>query len=145
MKRLVAQAASWLWRFVWRYRAGLIISSGVCLLSLGLYFPLYFVSHPNPLLRFLYDIELKTLDMRFSLRGKRAPASPIVIVAIDQKSQDVLGHWPFPRSRFAEAIDVLKSAGAKVVAFDVTFPQPDENSALQTIRQVRKDYGPGAQ
>lgn len=140
MKRLIAQAASWLWRFVWRYRAGLIISSGVCLLSLGLYFPLYFVPHPNPLLRFLYDIELKTLDMRFRLRGKRAPTSPIVIVTIDQKSQDVLGHWPFPRSRFAEAVDVLKSAGAKVVAFDVTFPQPDENSALQTLRQVRKDY-----
>lgn len=143
MKRLIAQAASWLWRFVWRYRAGLIISSGVCLLSLGLYFPLYFVPHPNPLLRFLYDIELKTLDMRFRLRGKRAPTSPIVIVTIDQKSQDVLGHWPFPRSRFAEALDVLKSAGAKVVAFDVTFPQPDENSALQAIRQVRKDYGSG--
>ncbi|MHB8654608.1 MAG: CHASE2 domain-containing protein [Terriglobia bacterium] len=140
MKRLVAQAASWLWRFVWRYRAGLIISSGVCLLSLGLYFPLYFVSHPNPLFRFLYDIELKTLDMRFRLRGKRAPTSPIVIVAIDQKSQDVLGHWPFPRSRFAEALDALKAAGAKVVAFDVTFPQPDENSALQALRQVRKDY-----
>ena len=112
MKRLVARAAAWLWRFVRRHRAGLTISSCVCLLSLGLYFPLYFVSHPNPLLRFLYDIELKTLDMRFRLRGKRAPRSPIVIVTIDQKSQDVLGHWPFPRSRFAEALDVLKSAGA---------------------------------
>jgi len=145
MKRVVAQAALWLWRFARRYRAGLIISSGVFILSLGLYVRLYLAPsvHESPFFVILRDLELKTLDMRFRLRGKRASTSPIVIVTIDQKSQDVLGHWPFPRSRFAEAIDVLKGAGAKVVSFDVNFPQPDNNSALQTIRQVRKDYASG--
>jgi adenylate cyclase len=143
MIRQVAQAASWLWRFARRHRAGLRISSGVCVLSLVLYAFLYWPPKHPPLLDFFYDMELKTLDVRFQQRGKIPPTSPIVIVAIDQKSQDVLGHWPFSRNRFAEALDVLKAAGAKVVAFDVTFPQPDDNSSLQTLRHLRNDYGTG--
>lgn len=143
MIRRVAQAASWLWRFARRHRTGLMISSGVCVLSLVLYALLYIGSRPEAGLIFLYEIELKTLDMRFRIRGKRPPTSPIVIVAIDQKSQDILGHWPFSRSRFAEAVDALKNAGAKVVAFDVTFPQPDDNSSLETLRNLRKGYGTG--
>jgi adenylate cyclase len=127
-------------RFVRTYRAGLFISGTVCLLGLGLYVALYLAAHPNPMLRFLADIELRTLDLRFQVRGSRPPGGDIVIVAIDQKSQDVLGRWPFPRSYFAEAVDVLREAHARVIAFDINFPQPDENSALQVLRQVRKQY-----
>ena len=143
MIRRVAQAASWLWRFTRSHRTGLMISSAVCVLSLVLYAFLYIGSRPYPPLILLYEIELKTLDVRFQLRGTRPPTSPIVIVAIDQKSQDVLGHWPFSRSRFAETLDALGKAGAKVVAFDVTFPQPDDNSSLETLRRLRKEYGTG--
>lgn len=123
-----------------QYRAGLLISGAIFLLSLGLYVPLYFVSHPHPLLRFLYDIELRTLDMRFQLRGRTEPGQNVVIVAIDQKSQDVLGRWPFPRSHFAEAVNFLRDAHARVIAFDANFPQPDENSALQALRLIKKEY-----
>jgi adenylate cyclase len=144
MIRRVAKAANWLWRFARGHRAGLVISTVVCVLSLVSYGYLYIAARPDPLLIFLYEIELKTLDMRFRIRGTRPPTSPIVIVTIDQKSQDVLGHWPFSRSKFATTLDVLKIAGAKVVAFDVTFPQPDDNSSLQTLRQLRKDYGTGS-
>src|SRR5690349_20756494 len=124
----VTQDASWLWRFARRHRAGLLISSCVCILSVVAYAYLYISPRPTPLLTFFYEMELKTLDMRFQFRGERPPTSPVVIVTIDEKSQNALGHWPFPRSRFATALDALKSAGAKVVAFDVTFPQPDDNS-----------------
>src|SRR6266700_4560343 len=98
MRSRVAEASKWPWRFTLRHRAGLMISLSVCVLSLGLYAPLYLAPRPEPQFIFLNEIELKTLDMRFKLRGERPPTSPIVIVAIDQKSQDVLGHWPFPRS-----------------------------------------------
>jgi adenylate cyclase len=64
----------------------------------------------------------------------------VVIVAIDQKSEEVLGRWPFPRKHFAAAVDALREAGARVIAFDVNFPQPDQNSALDALQQVRKDY-----
>ncbi len=64
----------------------------------------------------------------------------MVIVAIDQKSQDVLGRWPFPRSYFAQAVDFLREAHARVIAFDMNFPQADANSALEALRSVREDY-----
>ncbi|MDQ2947605.1 MAG: adenylate/guanylate cyclase domain-containing protein, partial [Acidobacteriota bacterium] len=70
----------------------------------------------------------------------RQPDPRIVILAIDQKSQDLLGRWPFPRSVFAEALDFLGGAKARVVALDINFPEPDQNSALQTLRQIKTSY-----
>ena len=140
MIRAPRRLVSGLLGFIRTYRAGLLISGIVCLISLGLYVALYLAAHPHPMLRFLAVIELRTLDMRFQLRGPRPPGGEVVIVAIDQKSQDVLGRWPFSRSYFAEAVDVLREAQARVIAFDANFPQPDQNSALQALRQVRKQY-----
>lgn len=140
LPRAPRRLVSGLLKFVRTYRAGILISGTVCLISLALYVALYLAAHPHPMLRFLADIELRTLDVRFELRGPRPPGGDVVIVAIDQKSQDVLGRWPFPRSNFAEAVDALREAQARVIAFDVNFPQPDDNSALQALRQVRKEY-----
>ncbi len=140
MVSLAKKLWSPLFRWARKYRAGLIISTTVCFLSLSLYGLIYLVARPSPLLHFLADIELRTLDMRFQLRGPLQPDQSIVIVAIDQKSQDVLGRWPFPRSAFAKALDFFHEAQTRVVVFDVDFPQPDENSALLTVRQVRKEY-----
>jgi adenylate cyclase len=140
MMLALGKSASALLRFLRRYRAGLIISTICCVLSLGLYIQIYIASRRNPVLQFLRSMELKTLDMRFELRGPREVTSPVVIVAIDQKSEDVLGRWPFPRSEFARALDFLRAAGARAVAFDVNFPQPDQNSALQALTQLKAQY-----
>ena len=134
------QLSSRLRRFLRQHRFGLTFSGLVWLLSFVLYLPLYMVPHPFTLLQFLSELELRTLDMRFRLRGPRSPSPTVVIVAIDQKSQDVLGRWPFPRSNFASAVNFLREAQARVVTFDVNFPQPDANSALAALRQVRKEY-----
>jgi adenylate cyclase len=140
MKSKLVHNLSRLARFVRKHRAGMLISVTVCVVSLGLYVALYLVPHPHPALQFLSDIELRTLDTRFQLRGRRPPGPQVVIVTIDQKSQDVLGRWPFPRSNFAQAVDALREAGARVIAFDVNFPQPDQNSALQAVREMRRRY-----
>ena len=123
-----------------RARPALAISFGIGLISLTLYYFLYIVPHPSPVLEFLADIELKTLDTRFLLRGRTNADPSIVIVAIDQKSEDVLGKWPFSRKYFADAVDFLREAGARVIAFDINFPQPDENSALQALNEVKREY-----
>src|SRR5947207_14452898 len=75
--------------------------------------------------------EYQSLDTRFRYRPRRAmPIDPrIVIVDIDQHSQEVLGKWPFSRTHFARMLDVLREDGARVVAFDVTFSKPDESAA----------------
>ncbi len=52
-----------------------------------------------------------------------------MIVDIDQRSQELLGRWPFPRVEFAHMLDALHDDGAAVAGFDVTFSKPDEASA----------------
>jgi len=140
MKSWTIDQAKRLLRFSRKHRAGFMISAAICVVSLALYVEVYMVARPSPTLHFLSTIELRTLDMRFQIRGSRDHNGNVVIVAIDQKSQDVLGRWPFPRSHFAELVDVLREAGARVIAFDVNFPQPDQNSALQALRDVRQHY-----
>ena len=45
---------------------------------------------------------------------------------IDDAALDAMGHWPWPRSRLGEILDELNLAGAKAVALDVIFPEPQQ-------------------
>jgi adenylate cyclase len=80
--------------------------------------------------------ELDTVDARFSIRGAEPPPSDVVMVKIDDVTFGELGiRWPFPRSLHGEAIDALREAGAKVIAYDVQFTEatrPKEDNALIT-------------
>ncbi|MBI5892491.1 MAG: adenylate/guanylate cyclase domain-containing protein [Deltaproteobacteria bacterium] len=51
---------------------------------------------------FFHMIELKAFDFHFLSRGKIKTGSDVVIVAIDEKSLDRFGRWPWPRTRIAE-------------------------------------------
>lgn len=77
---------------------------------------------------FFHDIELKTVDARFRLRGVRPVADQVVIAGIDQRSIDALGRWPWPRSDLASLIDSLHELGAKVIALDIVFAEPERNA-----------------
>jgi adenylate cyclase len=61
--------------------------------------------------------------------GLATPDSAIAIVAIDDNSlevyADVLGRWPWPRDVHAALVQYLHAAGARLVVFDVLFPEPD--------------------
>ena len=124
-----------------RYFIPLLISGGISVCSLLCYVFTFLTPTPSPAFEFLKDVEAKTLDIRFRLRGVQKPGPALAIVAIDQRSEDILGRWPFPRSVFAETLDVLHAAHARVVAFDINFPEPDENSALQTLRKLKATAG----
>ncbi len=45
----------------------------------------------------------------------------IVVVAIDDFTLNKFGVWPFPRSKYAELVQLLNKGGAKVIAFDINF------------------------
>jgi adenylate cyclase len=81
-------------------------------------------------------IELKTYDLRFLSRGSVQPSPAIVLALIDEKSLDLEGRWPWPRSKIAALIDGLSRDGAKVIGFDIGFPEPDENSQLGILNQL---------
>lgn len=90
-------------------------------------------------------IELKTYDLRFLARGKLPPTPAVVIAAIDEKSLDTEGRWPWPRSKIASIVDIVSEDGARVIGFDIGFLEADENSQLALInqfsRKVDAQYG----
>lgn len=53
---------------------------------------------------------------------------PVRIVDIDEASLKRLGQWPWPRTRIADMIDTMRSAGAAAIGFDVVFSEPDRTS-----------------
>jgi adenylate cyclase len=83
-------------------------------------------------------IELKTYDLRFRARGIKQPSPEIILAVIDEKSLDIEGRWPWPRSKIAKFIDILSQDGAKVIGFDIGFIEPDENSRLQLLNQLEQ-------
>src|SRR4051812_38186563 len=70
----------------------------------------------------LRSLELDTVDKRFSIRGAKAAPRDLVIVTIDERTQDRLRRrFPFPRRFHARAIDRLSRDGARAIAYDVEF------------------------
>jgi adenylate cyclase len=112
----------------WGHRGSLAISFIVTLVAFGVYYATFLGERPMPVFDSIDRLELNTLDARFQFRGRVAPDPRIIIVDIDQRSQEVLGRWPFPRIHFAHALDALREDGAKVTAFDITFSQPDQTT-----------------
>ena len=115
----------------WRHRVSFVISVLVTLLALSLYYFTFVGERSTPIFNFIQRLEFASLDTRFRYRPREVtPVDPrIVIVDIDQHSQEVLGRWPFSRTYFAKMLDILHEDGAKVAAFDVTFSKPDQSSA----------------
>lgn len=93
---------------------------------------------------FLNNIELRSLDARFKARGPRPADDRIVIVGIDEKTLQKVGAWPIPRDAYGTMVEKLAAGGAKVVAFDVAFPNPEKNSAVEALKKLETELGPSA-
>jgi adenylate cyclase len=145
MKKTIGDRISAFFKLWWRHRASFAISMVVTLTGLAIYGATFVGERPMPMFDFISRMEYDSLDLRFQLRGKWKPDPRIVIVAIDQHSQEVLGHWPFSRHTFAQLVDALHSDGARVAAFDITFSQPDKSAAplLQLSAQLEEQKKKG--
>lgn len=66
-----------------------------------------------------YDLRMRlTID-----RDKKDDR--LVLAAIDDKSLTKIGRWPWTRTKIVKLVDKLNTYGAKVVAFDVFFSEPE--------------------
>ena len=75
------------------------------------------------------DLDLDTVDARFTVRGEQSPPSDLAVVKIDDVTFDELNlQWPFPRSNHGRVISRLKADGAKVIAYDVQFSEPSPDA-----------------
>ncbi len=72
-------------------------------------------------------VEVKTYDLRFRARAPLKPSPAIAIAAVDEKSLEAIGQWPWPRTQMAALVDALSADGARVVAFDVVFAEADRD------------------
>ncbi len=85
-------------------------------------------------------IEKKTFDLRsrLSASGERNP--DIEMVVIEDDDLEEIGRFPWPRNILARAIDNLALAGAKVIAMDIMFNEPEESAGLKTVKELTKTY-----
>jgi adenylate cyclase len=136
--RRTFRALSALLRAWWRRRVPFLISLGLTAFALFIYSYTFIGDRPTAVFSFINRLELDALDFRFRVRPDRYkhPDPRIIIVDIDQRSQEVLGRWPFSRTHFAHMLDALREDGAKVAVFDITFSKPDETAA--PIRELRR-------
>ena len=73
----------------------------------------------------LQTSSLRAYNMMFSLRGARAPQTPIVIVTIDEDSFDELDRpWPWPRAQHAQLLDILSQGKPLAIGLDLVFSEP---------------------
>ncbi len=67
-------------------------------------------------------------NIKFRLRGPRPAPENIIIVDADDNSvaNEALGRWPWPRRTYGEIIHTIFKLGAKTLALDVTFSEPEK-------------------
>ena len=78
----------------------------------------------------LENLEDKLLDYRFKIRGPQKPPDQVVIAAIDDKSIDRLGRWPWSREVLARLIERLGRAGAELIFLDIILSEEEKNDPL---------------
>src|SRR5260221_9524682 len=124
----------------WHRRVPFAISLGLTAFALFIYSYTFIGDRPTAVFSFINRLELNALDLRFRIRPERYkhPDPRIIIVDIDQRTQEILGRWPFTRTHFAKMLDALREDGAKVAAFDITFSKPDETAA--PIRERSEEH-----
>lgn len=86
----------------------------------------------------IHRLELLFQNAHFQWRGPVKPGPEVVIAAIDEKSLDVLGRWPWPRKKLAQLVDKLVEHGAKVIGFDMVLSSPDESSGKNSLKKIKE-------
>ena len=96
------------------------------LLGMAMLAGFLFLYYANP-----YPVQflrLKVFDyyQQQKLRDIPPPqGKPVTIIDLDENSLSEIGQWPWPRDVIARMVGNLMQMGAVLVAFDVTFPEPD--------------------
>ncbi|MCX7966709.1 MAG: adenylate/guanylate cyclase domain-containing protein, partial [Syntrophorhabdaceae bacterium] len=90
---------------------------------------------------FFTAIDLKLKDTKFRIRENIKPDDKVAIVAIDTKSVNELGRWPWDRKQMAKLIENLKSYGAKTVALDIVFSETSTPESDKILADTIKKAG----
>ncbi len=83
----------------------------------------------------IQSLERKAYDVAVAATD-RSPSPRIAVIAIDQRSIDNIGRWPWPRDVHAKMIDALGQARAKVVGTTIFFAEPQIDPGLAYINKL---------
>jgi len=108
----------------WRYELlALAVAALGALVHLATVTPI--VGIANSELGFLHrsiaQLEGRTSDFKFRIRGVRPPHPDVAVVAIDEKSAQAYGLWPWSRLVMAKALTTLVDLKVKAIGLDMTF------------------------
>lgn len=76
-------------------------------------------------------------DARLRATMPRTLDERIVIVDLDERSLEEIGHWPWGRDKLARLTqELLQRQQAAVIGFDVVFSEPDGSSGLEHLQRL---------
>ena len=92
------------------------------------------------ILDFTDPIEMKSFDLRarIAASGSKNPDIELVVISDDDLSE--LGRFPWSRDIIAQGIHNLSLAGARVIALDILFSEPEEAAGLEAVRTLKAKY-----
>jgi adenylate cyclase len=70
--------------------------------------------------------ELRASDFRMNLGARPQQTGKVGVVAIDDKSINEIGRWPWPRDKMAALINAFKDYQTSVVGLDLIFSEYDD-------------------
>jgi len=121
-------------------KKGLLIDAALGLVLTGIV-ALGYSSSPSTLLgSTLAGLEFRTYDLRSSLRKVLSAPEEIVVVAIDDDSIAQIGRWPWPRSRFAAALDKISQQHPRVIGLDILYTEPERDPGLAEIKRLQDQF-----
>ena len=68
-------------------------------------------------------------DLVWQLIQTNQPERRVIVVDVDDESLSQVGPWPWTRPVLAELVQKLDAAGVGLKLFDITFPDPRENTS----------------
>ncbi|VAW83087.1 Serine/threonine protein kinase [hydrothermal vent metagenome] len=112
------------------YRFGIVLAAGITLFA--------------GLMPAGQKLEGLLLHLGSRLMHEQPQGDAVVVVAIDDKSIDALGAWPWPRDRLAEVIDRLSRFKPKTIGLMLPMAETETTSGIAVIKRDLATLAPAA-
>ncbi len=103
---------------------------------IGLVLMLLFLLLANT--HFIQSIEWQAYDLGLRFSSVKPANKDIVVVAIDDRSLQTYGAWPWPRNILAEATRQLARSRPDVIGFTLPFDVAQNNRSLEQIENLKQ-------
>jgi adenylate cyclase len=92
-------------------------------------------------LRIFSALEGRASDLQVWARGVRRPHPDVVVAAVDERSVQRYGRWPWSRELLARAVYRLHESGPAAIGLDITFTDEDRGSDGAVMGEVAEALG----